>query len=373
MICFNQVTANPPGVVAVSPTLFNFDQGSVGKFANLTLIWASPGLATLSISAMGGIYQNLSYASLVTVVSLPELPTAPSTLLITAVFPLALQIQWSNVPSSNSAVGYSVQVSFTANFTSTVFSADIPSDANLTSGRIRTPSLKALGCAFVRVFAYNSAGRSAPKGAECVPLVDEPPAVGFVSLTALGEEWIDVEWAEPTDLSSTAFDYLVEISAANTSLVASRAVPASRTRALLPLPQGAPMQVAVRISDPVRGQGAAAGVCLQLSNSKPVYLVPLQFTVYPLSVQAPAGSSSLVVLTPTSPPAVDAWVRVRVLDDFVASVTDHVLFPAGSMVRQNVIVSHLRKGTTNVTFVAVGGLYSGLEITVVIDTLPSAS
>ena len=348
----------------------------MGQLANLTLTWMSSGVATLSFATKGGIYQNMSYFSAVTINALPELPPAPSALVVTPIYPLALQVQWNNSLTS-SITGYIVQISFMANFTSTIYSAVIPFGPNTAGGIFRTPSLASPGCVFVRIVAYNEAGQSltAPQTGGCVVLIDELPAIQHLALTTLGDEWLTVDWtaALPPDLFSFTgtFDYLVETISSNGSLLANTSMPATQTEVLLPVQLGTPIQVEVRVTDQMLGSGPASAVCVQLSNSKSVYLVPLQFVVSPLSVQATAGSSSLLILKPISPPAVDAWVRIDVLDNFIASVTDHVQFTAGSMAQQNVIVSHLRKGSTNTTFTAIGGLYSGLQVTVVITTLPS--
>ena len=374
-----QVTPYPLGVFKVLPSIVTFNQGLTGLLQNLTLIWIGPGLASLNIFARGGIYQNRSYFSVVSVIAMPEQPGPPTAVLVTAVFPSALQVQWNAPQASLSPVnGYSVQVSFYANFSSIVFSADILSGSNgsnLTGGLIITPSFSAVGCAYVRVFAFNQAGNSLPTSPArgCIALIYAPPAIQFVGLTTLGNEWLNVEWIEPVNIASDAYEYKVEVFAANGSVAASTIALQNKNAVVLPVELDSPVQVAVSLVDPMHGMGPAAGVCLQLLGSNAIYVVPLQFTVSPLFLQAPAGSSSLLVVKPKSPPAVNAWVRIFVLDDFVASVTDFILFTAGSTAQQNVIVSHLRKGTTNITFAPIGGLYRGLGITIEVKTLPSST
>ena len=381
-----QISTNSLGIVEVFPKEITFDQGPAGQRASLKLVWARKGSATLVLTSQGGVYQNLTFSA-VTITALPYLPASPQAVMSTAVYPLALNISWQlQSLSSDAPTGYLVQVSFTADFSSLDLEVKVANAQPLissstfqnSSSSLRkfytTPSFTTKSCAFVRVFGYNEAGLGPPAyaGGGCVRLIDEPPAVQNVGLAALGEDWVRVQWTTTTDNDFFIFSHRVDITSNGSIFATSTALP-MKTAAILPIPLNIPVQIAVSVIDPILGTGPASKLEFQLAGSRETFLIPLTFSVSPLSVQAPAGSSSFLVVKPESQPSVDAWVRIKVSDTFVAAVTDHIVFRAGITALQTVVVTHLRKGETNITFSPVGGLYSGLAVTVLVSTLPSTN
>jgi hypothetical protein len=374
------------GIVEIFPKEITFNQGPAGQRALLKLMWTGSGRATLVLTSQGGIYQNLTF-SVVIITALPYLPASPQSVMASTIYPLALNVSWLQQSlSSDAATGYLVQVSFTSNFSSLDFEAKVAIALPLISGSTYqnsssglrtffiTPSFSSKSCAYVRVFGYNDAGFGPPGNAvgDCVILVDEPPAVQNIALEALGEDWVRVQWTKAADyeINPEVLGHRVDITV-NGSIFATRSAPPINTAAILPIPLNIPVQVAVRVIDSNLGLGPASKLEFQYAGFKEKFLIPLSFSVSPLSQQAPAGSSSFLVVKPDSQPSVDAWVRVYVSDSFVAAVTDHILFRAGIVAPQTVVVTHLRKGETNITFSPIGGLYRGLAVTVFVSTLPS--
>ncbi len=338
------------------------------------------------LNSQGGIYQNLTFSTVI-ITALPYLPAAPEVVTAVAIYPLALNVSWQQQSlSSDAPSAYLVQISFTADFSSLDFEANVANDLSLIPGNTiqnsssslskfyTTPSFASGLCAFVRVFGFNNAGLGPPAyaGDDCVHLVDAPLAVQNVGLAALGENWVRVQWRERPDYDFYVLGHKVEITI-NGSLYAASTASPIKTAAILPIPLNIPVQIAVSVIDPILGAGHASKLEFQLAGSRETFLIPLTFNVSPLSVQAPAGSSSFLVVKPASQPTVDAWVKIYVSDNFVAAVTDHIVFRAGTAALQTVVVTHLRKGETNITFIPIGGRYSGLAVTVLVSTLPSPS
>ena len=118
-------------------------------------------------------------------------------------------------------------------------------------------------------------------------------------------------------------------------------------------------------------QPHSAGLLVAYSGVPLIYDVPLKFAFSTTSILAPVGASTSVLVNPVTPPYLDAIVHIATSNDQSAAATPKLIFKRGAVDPQYVIITHKRKGVTQLTFTPEGGYFDGLETVVTVETLAS--
>jgi len=374
------VVPSVAGVVTLSPSTLEYDEGGT-LVTSLTLTWAAPGEATLEFRSQGGVYHEIVRSARVHVTSLPPLAVAPASVAAIPGGPAGASVRsiivsWAEPPTGAEFVtGYIVELSQDAGFAAVAATSDV---AAADRSVVVAPLVKG-ECYYYRVKARNEGGVGPPlASASCVRVVEAPSEVSHVSLKAISDTQLLVEWQPPLDSGDSTptgipiLEYLVEAVVLATGAVhETHRVPSTTLFQTMTVLAGVEYMVRIRsftaLSD--SPQPNAATAYLTYDGEVRMYNVPLLLTVSPLALASEVGGSTSFLMTPASAPTVDAFVDVFSSDGNVAATTDTVVFKAGSTTPQSVIVFHNRKGEALITFMARGGNYAGLSAVVAVETL----
>ena len=371
------ISAEPTGIVSLSPSIFYFSQGVAGQGSTILISWASPGAATLLIKSEGGLYQYITSDIPMTVISLPYLPAQPINIMASPVVPLALSITWELPPASlktGNASGFRIEFSTQKNFQHQELAIDVGNAStqnnNVASSFLYlSPSFQTKMCIYVRIFSRNRAGLG-PDGVNaggCTTLIDYPPTISLSSIWILGGGCVRAEWSP---VANELLMYRVDILAYNGSLINSQLAVNGSNNLAFPVPLDVALQFQVR-SMLVNGAYSQYNPTVYFDFNGPalIYRVPFNFRIEPTTVESYPGTTSQFLVVPESSPTLDIVISISSSVTEVATVTDHLLFVPGSAAPQEVIVYHLRPGYSNITFLATGSLFSGLDVTVSVKTL----
>ena len=367
----------PDGLVAVIPSSYVFSEGVPGQVSTMIFTWKSPGTAKLFLKSEGGLYQDTTMSS-VSITSLPYFPGAPTNITVAPNLPLSATVTWLP-PSANFkaglAYGYRIEFSLTQNFERLETACELGSSSSPYVGNFSytTGSFGQVACMFVRIFSRNAAGLGAagPFTKGCLTLIDYPPSVSPISVSMIGNGRVGLFWDKPN--TNEKLHYAIDIASPNGSLINTLREAKNSTQLAMEIPLDTILQVQVQS---MRASGEVSlytPTAYFLFEGPPlVYHVPLNFTIMPITVQAHSGTTSQILVIPDSAPSLDILIDITSSEPYVATVTDHILFSSGNAVPQQVVVYHLHPGYTNISFSAVGGLYSGLSVIVAARTLLNA-
>ena len=366
----------PAGIVDVSPSVVYFEQGKASQYATFTLTWQRAGDTVINVKSMGGNFQSITRNSFVSINALPTLPAAPLMVQSTSLVDKKLQVNF--VPPSTDAeliTGYFVEISDSSTFTNIILSSELTKNER---SAVFGPLIRGV-CYFYRVTARNRAGLGAKaNGPSCSGVFDSPSAVREVAVKTISEEAVLLQWLPPTDSGDGSGDgipilrYTVQVRLEDGALSEQISSPADRRSAVLRITPGISYTVHINTVTPVsETQPHSAGLLVAYSGAPLIYDVPLRFVFSTTSVIAPVGASTSVLITPVTPPYLDAIVHVATSNDQSASATPKLIFKKGAVNPQYVIITHTRKGVTLLTFTPEGGYFEGFETVVTVETLAS--
>jgi hypothetical protein len=372
------VEIEPPGIVSISPSEVNFEQGIASQYAVLQITWSQAGECAINLRSVGGNFHELFLPSIVKISALPALSASP--LMVQSRKRINRKLEVSFSPPAVGAVvitGYFVELSVTPAFTEIIFSSHLPADV---LSLVTDPLDRGL-CYYYRVTAINRAGMGAPgSGPACSEVHDEPSPVRNVQVKTISEEAVLLQWATPADSGNGTPDgvpilnYKIEVRLENGQLYEQVVAPADHRSAVLKVKAGTPYVVNVNaVTSISSSQSQSASLVLEYAGSPLNYDVPLTFAYSATSIVAPVGASSSLLITPVTAPYLDAIVHVASSNEQSASSTLRLVFKKGSVAPQYVIIAHKRKGVTKLTFSPEGGYFKGFETSVVVETITSDS
>jgi hypothetical protein len=226
-------------------------------------------------------------------------------------------------------------------------------------------------CLFIQVFAFNEVGFGPPGRlvSGCIHLVDFPPTPVPDSLLIMGNGNVGLLWNYLT--SNETLDYRIDVVENNNTVLSSQMAVYQSPAFSIAIPLDNPLQLQLRSVRAATGDTSRflPTAYFQFDGPSFQYHFPFNFRISPTYLESYPGSSSQFVLTPDSSPMVDFLISIFSSDSEVATATDHLDFLSGSAVAQIVVVNHLHPGYTNISFSAIGGLYTGLSILVAVRTL----
>ena len=204
-----------------------------------------------------------------------------------------------------------------------------------------------------------------------------------------------VDSGDGTQNGIPIINYKVQVRLEDGSLIEQVSSPTASRSAVLKITAGVSYIVHINAVTSVSDiQSNSAGLLLAYSGN-PIfkYDVPLAFAFSTTTLIAPVGSSTSFLITPLTPPYMDAFVKVtrsqiskvrfellNTIDKRLttrwnssneqsATATANLIFKKGSVAPQYVIVSHMRKGVTMLSFRAKGSYFKGLDTSVTVETL----
>jgi len=370
------VETEPVGIVSVSPSVVYFGQGIPSQFATFQLTWLMGGDCVINLKSMGGNFQSITRHSFVTVNALPMLPAAPLNVHSTRLVDKKLQITFSPPATfAETITGYLAEISDTTTFTKIIESIDLEVGA---TSAIFGPLVRGM-CYYYRVVSRNRAGLGArATGAACSGVLDSPSVVRNVEVKTISEASVLLQWLPPADSGDGTPDgmpilqYIVQVRLEDGALSTQMTSPADRRSAVLRIMPSVSYTVNINTVTAVSElQVDSASLQVAYSGVPLRYDVPLAFTFSATAVVAPIGVSTSVLITPVTPPYLDAVVHVSSSNEQSAESTPRLVFKKGSVAPQHVIISHKRKGVAVLSFLPEGGYFKGLDATVTIETLSS--
>jgi len=368
----------PTGIVAVSPSVVYFEQGKASQFATCTITWLQAGDTAINVQSMGGNFQGITRNSFVTITALPTLPAAPLMVQSTGLVDKKLMVSFvSPLIGAELITGYLVEISDSpgGTFTNIMLSSETTkNDRSAVFG----PLIRGV-CYFYRVTARNRAGLGTKtNGPNCSFVFDSPSAVREVAVKTISEEAVLLQWLPPTDTGDGSKDgikilrYTVQVRQEDGALSQQISSPPDRRSAVLRITPGISYTVHINTVTPVsETQPHSAGLLVAYSGVPLIYDVPLKFAFSTTSILAPVGASTSVLVNPVTPPYLDAIVHIATSNDQSAAATPKLIFKRGAVDPQYVIITHKRKGVTQLTFTPEGGYFDGLETVVTVETLAS--
>lgn len=368
------VETEPAGIVAVSPSLVYFEQGRSLQYATFQISWLTAGACAIVLKSMGGNFQSITRQSIVKVSALPTLPTAPLMVQSRRLVDKKLEVTFTEPATEPELVtGYLAEISDTSSFTNIIESYDLKENLRIA---VFGPLIRGI-CYYFRVTARNRAGLGAKGiGQNCSGVFDSATAVRDVQVRTISEDSALLQWLPPVDSGDGTpngmeiLSYKVQVRLKDGSLFEQLTSPPDRRSTLLKITPGVSYTVNINTVTAVSElQPHSAGLLLAYSGLPLVYDVPLAFKFSATAILAPVGSSSSVLVTPTTPPYLDAVVHVASTNDQSATCTSRLVFKKGSVAPQYVIISHVRRGFTTLSFTPEGGYFKGLETTILVETL----
>ena len=371
-----QIEVEPAGIISISPAVAYFEQGTPGQYSTLHITWLQAGDCVLNLRSMGGNFQSITRRAIVAIQALPTLPTQPLHVEASKLVDRNLGITFS--PPTVGAIlvtQFIVEISDTSTFAKILATSNLAAEERT----VVMGPFKRDVCYYYRVAARNAAGRGADGlGPTCITVLDSPSAVRDVHVKTISEEAVLLEWLAPIDSGDGTPDgipilrYDIVVRSEDAELSEQLSSPADRRSAVLRIVAGVPYTININsVTWLSSAQPHSASLQVAYAGSPLIYDVPLTFSFSATAVIAPAGASTSILITPFTPPYLDAVVHVSSSNDQSGSATPRLVFKKGSVAPQYVIISHKKKGVSLLTFSPEGGYFKGLETVVTVETLAS--